>query len=804
MDPLSIIASTIALAQAIRGIAKGVHFLRSLGHIPLEYSGLLNELSTLQASAEQVQAVLQELESPSSANLDPKFQDFDLSILVSLKDDLAQTTEDFDALCGRLKAPKRQRQARKSNDEKSVSKWRWEKEKYNITRLQQKSRRIRQELGLCFAALATSQAYRNTKFTISIQEALYASTRNITLLQKQCNLAREENWELHRELQGSIAQLNQHLAKTTAKPAAHLNSYTLTPMVCFQACLVPTCSSACKCGCHLLKRLRSPSWLSHLIGNLFLEYNTIPLVQPVKCDVVTCKAKLPSSFRLYYAFPRWFLGRSIELAASWSSLTGSGSSLHLRVPRVLMEHGIWSAIRFGDMRWIQVQMAKKNVLPTDVGSSGMSLAIVALGYRQFEMARYFIQKGCDIHAKDMFGRTVLTQVKKAVADINNPPEDLQALEEILSLLELDTPWYLDAVNDKVDPLLSPDLANLNRLDDCGFAPLHWAIWKEDRDLVLSFLEAGAEPNLMTSVGATPLTLAVNADLIDIVELLLNHGADVDFSDPGSGERAICGAFKNPQMLRLLLDHKACVTSVNKDFGSETPLDRAASYYHDWVFDEERRMIWAESLSCLIGAGLDINNQENPRRIAPIMNTLWNRNAILLDLLISAGARLDIVDIYQEGVLHYAAVSSPECIEILRRAQIDSIDPDRPNDNGETPTDYMTQRMYTPDDELDPGVLPVKYDEFWAFQQLIDEIRARHAEKKRLVLTDTKNSEGGLEMGVRPGESSKSVISDSNSSVAEYWVSSRMPMLESGEGGIVRASSDCGEYEEFFDSLSFCN
>ncbi|KAI0896537.1 ankyrin [Annulohypoxylon nitens] len=799
MDPLSITASAIALVQAIGGIAKGIRFLHSLGQIPLEYSGLLNELSTLQAVAEQVQAVLREFESsPSTTSSDLQFQGIDPSMLVFLKDDLAQTTKDLEAICDRLKVPKKQGEKSGANGEEAVSKWRWQREKNNIARLQQKARYTRENLSLCFTAFATSQTHRQTKLTINIQEALCTSTQNISLLRTENDLAREENLALHKELQGSIAQLNQGLAETIVKPAAPLNKSTSTSMVSFQASLVSTCLTACRCSCHRLKRSQSPGWLGSLIGGLFLEYNTIPLLQPVKCDVITCKAKSPSSVRLYYMFPQWLLARSIEFAVSWSSLTGSGSSLHLRVPRVLEYHGVWKALLFGDMRWVLTHMARKDILPTDVDHQGISLALAALDKGYFQISQYFIQQGCDIHLKDKYGRTVPSQAKIRMAYTENM-RDRHILESFASVSESNSPWLRRTIHGELDTPSSSDSADLNCLDDCGYAPLHWAIYSEDINAVQSLLTAGANPNLCTSDSQSPLLLAVETENIDFVELLLNNGADVNYRYQRDGDLAIVSAFESPKILRLLIDHGAHISGFRGGDGSRSPLDKAADDYHDWTFDEESRNIWAESLSCLISAGIDIDNQDNIYLQAPIMKALWNRNAILLDLLIEVGARLDLVDSDQEDILHYAACSSLECIEVLRHAQIDCIDPDRPSKDGITPMLVITKRMYMPNDELGAGDNPVTADEFWAFKQLIDEIRERYAATRRQDSTDIEPKERVLEIATESHDSPSSDSSVSISSVAGYWGGSQASTMGGGEGGIIRARSDCSECEEFFDT-----
>lgn len=790
MDPLSITTSTIALVQAIGGVAKGIRFLRSLGQIPLEYSGLLNELSTLQALAEQVHAVLQDFaDTPSLTNPDARFQGLDSSILVSLEDDLAQTTGDLNAICDRLKAPKKQKDEPHAHDEETVSKWRWLKEKNNIEKLLKKARQTRENLSLCFTAFATSQTHRQTKLIINIQEALWASSQSISLLRTESNLAREENLALHRELRGSIVQLNQGLAETVIKPAAQLNRSTSISTVSFQASLVPTCFSTCKCSCHRLKRSQSPGWLGSLIGGLFLEYNTIPLLRPVKCDVIACKTKSPSSVRLYYMFPQWLLARSIELAVSWSCLTGSGSSLHLRVARVLEFHDVWRAIEFGDMRWVLTHMARKDVLPTDVDHWGTSLALAALDKGYFEMTVYFIQQGCDIHLKDKYGRTVSSAAKIQMT-YTRGVRTQHILENLASVSKSNSPWLRRFIYGELDTPFSSDSADLNCLDDCGYAPLHWAIYSEDINTVQSLLTAGANPNLCTSNSRSPLTLAVETENIGFVELLLNNGADVNYSNPDDGYLAINSAFGNPQILRLLIDNNAHITGFEPGYGSRDPFIYASGSYRDWTFDEEYYKIWAESLSCLISAGVDINNQDNIYLQAPIMRAIENRNATLLDLVIGEGARLDLVDSNLEGILYYAASTSLECVEVLRQAQIDCIDPDRPNQEGITPMLKITRRMYTPNHELDAGENPVTTDNFWAFKRLIDEIRERYSEKKSLESMHIKQNERILEIDCGSEESFDSV--------AGYWGGSQASTLGK-ERDTDCARSDCSESDEYFDA-----
>lgn len=141
-----------------------------------------------------------------------------------------------------------------------------------------------------------------------------------------------------------------------------------------------------------------------------------------ECDYVNCKAKSETSLMLVYTFPRWLLARSVEVAISWSSLTGAGSSLHLRVPRILEQHDVWVALEIGDLEWIKRNLMIKHIYPTDTDEFGETLVSVsesqqlcsnmatlitpqmALARGQIHIAGFLAQVGSDVDVMDQFGR----------------------------------------------------------------------------------------------------------------------------------------------------------------------------------------------------------------------------------------------------------------------------------------------------------------------------------------------------------------------------------------------------------------
>lgn len=185
---------------------------------------------------------------------------------------------------------------------------------------------------------------------------------------------------------------------------------------------VRRCHFSCVCVCHQRQRLQSPGILSAWLGRLVMHSRAFSALSPAECDYVNCKAKSEASLMLVYSFPRWLLARSVEVAISWSSLTGAGSSLHLRVPRILEQHGVWLALEIGDLEWIKRNLAMKSIYPTDTDGLGETLVSVsesqqlcsnvailitaqmALGRGRIYVAGFLAQAGSDVHVMDQFGR----------------------------------------------------------------------------------------------------------------------------------------------------------------------------------------------------------------------------------------------------------------------------------------------------------------------------------------------------------------------------------------------------------------
>lgn len=112
----------------------------------------------------------------------------------------------------------------------------------------------------------------------------------------------------------------------------------------------PTHSPTCRCQCHRSSSVASPSSLQRILGAFSLSYNAIPIFSPIACDFAACIAASGPSLRFHDSLPSWLFLRAIVFSVSFSTITGSGASLHLKVPRSIQaQDSIWEMLRCGDL-----------------------------------------------------------------------------------------------------------------------------------------------------------------------------------------------------------------------------------------------------------------------------------------------------------------------------------------------------------------------------------------------------------------------------------------------------------------------
>lgn len=96
-------------------------------------------------------------------------------------------------------------------------------------------------------------------------------------------------------------------------------------------------------------------------------------------------------------------------------------------------------------------------------------------------------------------------------------------------------------------------ANVNIISkDRGYSPVMDAVWRKNKDTVKFFIENGADMGIMSSDGQPILVLAVGNGSIEIVQALLEAGADPDVEDGmWMSARGYAKLFKNEELISIL-------------------------------------------------------------------------------------------------------------------------------------------------------------------------------------------------------------------------------------------------------------
>ncbi|XP_009811675.2 ankyrin repeat and SOCS box protein 3 isoform X1 [Gavia stellata] len=158
----------------------------------------------------------------------------------------------------------------------------------------------------------------------------------------------------------------------------------------------------------------------------------------------------------------------------------------------------------------------------------------------------------------------------------------------------------------------------------GMCALHLSARHGSLESVRVLLEAGADPNEVTTEATTALFLAVENGHADIVKILLQHGANVKGPHSWSGWNSLHQAsFQGrTEIMKILLEEGAS-KECKDDFGI-TPLFVAAQYGK------------LESLRLLVSHGADVNCQAKDRA-TPLLIAAQEGHAECVELLLSKGA-----------------------------------------------------------------------------------------------------------------------------------------------------------------------
>jgi len=146
---------------------------------------------------------------------------------------------------------------------------------------------------------------------------------------------------------------------------------------------------------------------------------------------------------------------------------------------------------------------------------------------------------------------------------------------------LEKPIHHAAYNgdlEKVKEIIERDPNQINVQDAKDFTPLHLASGKGHTEIVEFLLNHGANTELETCTGHTPMMLAAWYAVdgkYETIKTLLEHGAKVNHKEDGDGSTALhyAAMYSGKEVINLLISYGADVNA--KDEHQITPLHQAA-------------------------------------------------------------------------------------------------------------------------------------------------------------------------------------------------------------------------------------
>lgn len=164
------------------------------------------------------------------------------------------------------------------------------------------------------------------------------------------------------------------------------------------------------------------------------------------------------------------------------------------------------------------------------------------------------------------------------------------------------------------------------------------ITNHETDRVRELLDAGCFSDMLTEDGHTPLYWAVIAQSVEIAELIMQKGMDVNTQDD-NGETALHLAVGNDDIdiVKALIEHNADVNSISENGESGTPLHHVVS---------------REIAEYLLSRGADVDTQDSYGH-TPLHEAVTEGNVDVVSTLIDHGADINVRSHSGWTPLHWA-------------------------------------------------------------------------------------------------------------------------------------------------------
>ena len=240
----------------------------------------------------------------------------------------------------------------------------------------------------------------------------------------------------------------------------------------------------------------------------------------------------------------------------------------------------------------------KGAMPNMVSKDGSTSLLLASGRGHTEVVQLLLDRGAAVNMANLYGQTELHYAAKyghkdVVQHLLDRGANPNVADQIgwnpliyAASLGCSEPWYAESHrHNDVAQLLLARGADPNIADQNGVAPLHYTVYRGNKDFAQLLISKGADPNLATANGLTPLFCAVlglkqrlehlgpietqllvdaKEEYKDIIQLLLDNGANTNIADPdGSTPLVYAEDMEYMDIAKILRDHKGKKSNLRK-------------------------------------------------------------------------------------------------------------------------------------------------------------------------------------------------------------------------------------------------
>ncbi|RYG73776.1 hypothetical protein EON80_03020 [bacterium] len=289
---------------------------------------------------------------------------------------------------------------------------------------------------------------------------------------------------------------------------------------------------------------------------------------------------------------------------------------------------------------------------------------VAALWRALDAAQLLVQKGADVNARDARAETPLFEALSQPTGFfaeraRSMAKFLLGKKASVNAIEQNGSSVLHRAVQSDDAalieLIADNGANVNVRDSLGWTPIFWLMTHSSNlKIVRKLIEKGADLNIKAKYGFTLLSAAAILPRKELVELLVDNGADVDGEDDMHGTPAFAllwgGRAKNQAEVMSLLLAKGANPLQTRD--SVNLLEKAiAGNFPDVV-------------RVLLATG-KFDLASTPERPSPLFKAIENNRVEIVKILLEAGASPSETDGQGRTALQLGAAGSVGMAELFK-------------------------------------------------------------------------------------------------------------------------------------------